>query len=418
MSREMTSETSKLIELKSSGNINNAAIKLSSSKSESNRALIINALAGNTGKLRNLSDARDTRTMERLLQSNDELLDVLDAGTTMRFLTAYLAVNTNSRRVLTGSARMQERPIKILVEALNQVGATIKYQKKEGYPPLEISPFEKQLAQSIKIPSNISSQYISALLMVAPTLPYGLSIELVGEIFSRPYIQMTLEIMSKFGIFYTWEGQVISIESQSYFAGEYAIESDWSGASYWYGLVSLAESGSVKLLGLRKESYQGDQAIVGIMNDLGIDSQFDAGGVTLTKKPYRSSLKIDFKNCPDLAQTVMTAAAARKVHLTMTGLESLSIKETDRIAAMRAELGKAGVKLQQEGSTWILDSEDFNLKPGTLFETYDDHRMAMALAPLSMIEPIKIENPSVVEKSYPGFWRDLESVGVSISSGG
>jgi len=263
------------------------------------------------------------------LQSSDDLLDVLDAGTTMRFLTAYLAVSTKSTKVLTGSPRMQERPIKILVEALNRIGASIKYQNIEGYPPLFISPFEKQRTDIIKIPSNISSQYISALLMVAPVLPMGLTIELVGEIYSRPYILMTLEIMKKFGITFSWNGQVISIEPQSYSSGVYTIESDWSGASYWYGLVSLADSGSVYLKGLRAASYQGDQAIVGIMNDLGINSQFDADGVTLSKKISNSNLEIDFRNCPDLAQTVMATAAAKKVNLKMTGLESLKIKETD-----------------------------------------------------------------------------------------
>ena len=251
--------------------------------------------------------------------------------------------------------------------------------------------------------------------MVAPVFPNGLTIELVGEIYSRPYIMMTLEIMKKFGIIYAWTGQVISIEPQSYSSGEYSIESDWSGASYWYGLVSLADNGSVCLKGLRKDSYQGDQAIVGIMNDLGIESQFDSEGVTLTKKTSKSSLEIDFRNCPDLAQTVMATAAGKRVHLKMTGLESLKIKETDRIAALQTELSRTGTRLIEDGSTWILDSTDFNLKPGTLFETYDDHRMAMSFAPLSMIAPIRIENPGVVEKSYPGYWDDLKSVGIKMT---
>ncbi|MDA0196451.1 MAG: 3-phosphoshikimate 1-carboxyvinyltransferase [Bacteroidetes bacterium] len=408
----MSNSCKEFIELKSSGKIDFQAIQLSSSKSESNRALIINALAGNRGILQNLSNARDTRTMERLLQSSDELLDVLDAGTTMRFLTAYLAVSTKSPKVLTGSPRMQKRPIKILVEALNQIGASIKYQNIKGYPPLLISPFEKQRTDIIKIPSNISSQYISALLMVAPILPMGLTIELVGDIYSRPYILMTLEIMKKFGITFSWNGQVISIERQSYSSGVYTIESDWSGASYWYGLVSLAESGSVSLKGLRKASYQGDQAVVAIMNDLGVESQFSAEGVTLTKKANKSDLEIDFRNYPDLAQTVMVTAAGKKINLKMTGLESLKIKETDRIDAMQTELDKTGAKLIEDGSTWVLDSTDFKLIPETVFETYDDHRMAMAFAPLSMIAPIGIENPGVVEKSYPGFWDDLKSVGI------
>ncbi len=411
----MTDINKDIITLRSNGNLKKSEIKLSASKSESNRTLIINALSGNPSEIKNLSDARDTQTMKRLLSSTDEVLDVLDAGTTMRFLTSYLAVSTGKEVVLTGSPRMLERPIKILVEALNKLGTDISCLKNDGYPPLKISPFSEQKIDTLPIPSNISSQYISALLMIAPVLPNGLTIEVVGEIYSEPYIQMTLALMEEFGIQYEWLENIISISHQSYGSAEYTIESDWSGASYWYGLVSMSREGSVSLLGLRENSYQGDQAIKQIMKPMGVSSSYFDGGVKLNKYGIQNSPTIDFRNCPDLAQAVMVSAAAQKTNLTMTGLESLKIKETDRIVALQTELKKVNVNLiEVTEHNWQLDSTDFNLTPDTLFETYDDHRMAMAFAPLCMIKPIQIENPDVVAKSYPGFWEDLKSVGVEI----
>ena len=406
---------SKSIRLSSEGKVNAVSIRPSSSKSESNRSLIINALSGNLGRLQNLSDARDTVTMQKLLSSSESVLDVLDAGTTMRFLTAYLAVSTKKEVVLTGSSRMQERPIKILVDALNQVGASITYIKNDGYPPLKIGPFTGQKVNQLQIPSNVSSQYISALLMIAPSLPNGLAIELVGEIFSEPYIRMTLALMEKFGVNHTWSGQVITIEKQDYKGADYTIESDWSGASYWYGLMGLAQVGSMKLLGLRANSFQGDSIINQIMSKMGVSSSYTNEGVELSKGVSEDDINIDFKNCPDLAMTVMVAAAAQKINLTMTGLESLRIKETDRIAAMQNELAKVNVQLiEDDEHQWHLSSKDFDLKPETSFATYDDHRMAMAFAPLCMLEPIIIQDPGVVAKSYPGFWEDMKRVGIEI----
>ncbi len=405
----------KSIHLSSNGVLTGTRITPSSSKSESNRSLIINALSGNLGELKNLSDARDTQTMKRLLSSNEEVFDVLDAGTTMRFLTGYLAVITQKNVTLTGSLRMQERPIKILVEALNSIGADITYLKNEGYPPVEISPFSRQKNNTLKIPSNISSQYISALLMIAPVLPNGLKVELVGQIFSEPYIRMTLSLMERFGIRHDWLGNTISISHQDYAGAEYTIESDWSGASYWYGLLSLAKSGSFDLTGLRKDSYQGDSVIDDIMSRMGVTSSYFEGGVKLGKTGIEKSFTLDFKNCPDLAMTVMVSAAAQNINLTMTGLESLKIKETDRILAMQTELKKINVQLiEVDEHNWKLESNNFHLTPETLFSTYDDHRMAMAFAPLCTLAPIRIKNPDVVAKSYPGFWEDLASVGANI----
>lgn len=389
-------------------------IHLSSSKSESNRALIINALSGNKLTLHNLSDARDTQTMQKLLFTTEKVWDVLDAGTTMRFCTAFLAIR-GEQHIITGTDRMKNRPIGLLVNALKKIGADISYLEKEGYPPLKISKILEQKADEIEIPGNISSQYISALLMIGPVLPNGLKIHLTGEIFSRPYIEMTLELMRKFGIESAWQKNTIELFHQNYQEGEYTIESDWSGASYWYSLVSMSEKAEITLSGLRKNSLQGDHSISDIMNELGVTTDYTEEGVVLTKKDINSDLlKLDFKKCPDLAQTVMVSAAANGVQLEMTGLESLKIKETDRITAMQNELRKIGAELKEEGQTW-------RLIPGSIpeeipeIETYEDHRMAMAFAPACLLRKVIIKDPDVVKKSYPGFWEDLKSIGVLIN---
>jgi 3-phosphoshikimate 1-carboxyvinyltransferase len=390
-----------------------ARIQLASSKSESNRSLIIQALSNEKIELHNLSEARDTQTMMRLLKSNEQELNVLDAGTTMRFLIAYCTV-AKPGKVLRGTPRMHERPVKLLVDALTKLGASIQYLHNEGYPPIRVEGLpqgQKQAAISIR--GDVSSQYISALLMIAPTLSQGLKLTLEGKIGSRPYIAMTLGLMQRFGIQYLWEGNVITIAPQNYGKGSYTIESDWSGASYWYSLVALAEDAEVKLLGLRKDSLQGDIAIVEIMDKLGVTSTFDEEGVLLQKKEAVEELAYDFSDCPDLAQTVAVTCAAKGIPCTMTGLESLYIKETDRVAALREELSKIGASLLEDKETW-------ELKPGinpkkinqVQFHTYEDHRMAMAFAPLAALMDVVIEDPDVVVKSYPGFWKDLGQAGV------
>jgi 3-phosphoshikimate 1-carboxyvinyltransferase len=408
--------TQKEISLSSDGKIHSDIIPLNSSKSESNRALVIKALADNNIQLNNLAKARDTQTMIRLLNDSEgPVWDVLDAGTTMRFLTAFLAINSNSK-VITGTERMQQRPIGPLVDALIKIGAHITYENKSGYPPLKINKLIEQKADTIEIPGNISSQYISALLMIAPTLPHGLKIVLTGDIFSKPYIEMTLDLMKRFGVNHEWIGvSSISILPQKYQSGTYTIESDWSGASYWYSLVALANEGSIKLLGLRDDSYQGDRVIANIMDSLGVSSKFETDGVTLTKKATAKNLEIDFRDCPDLAQTVLVVATIKNVPLKMTGLESLRIKETDRIAAMKAELAKIGGQLEEYDGVWTLNSLKLDWPIKTEFETYEDHRMAMAFAPLAMIKPVIIAEPVVVNKSYPDFWEHLLQIGMKIS---
>ncbi|WP_345031559.1 3-phosphoshikimate 1-carboxyvinyltransferase [Ravibacter arvi] len=388
------------------------AIQLASSKSESNRSLIISALTNFKSQLTNVSEARDTQTLEKLLHDNGEIADVIDAGAPMRFLTAYFAV-TGQHKILTGTARMCERPIGILVDALRELGALIEYQGKKGYPPMKLSGFRYSGRRDITIKSNVSSQYISALLLIAPTLPDGLLLHLDGEIGSRPYIEMTLEQMAHFGITYTadWDGKTIHVPHQAYEPKAFAVESDWSGASYWYSLVALANDAEIELLGLKQQSLQGDSAIVDIMEHLGVRTLYTDRGVLLQKKEAVDNLFWDFSGCPDLVQTVAVCCAAKGIALSMTGIESLKIKETDRVAALQSELQKIGAALIETEA----NSRYSVVKTGPgdalpVIDTYDDHRMAMAFAPVGIKRAILIEEPGVVVKSYPGFWKDLETV--------
>lgn len=393
-------------------------IALASSKSESNRALIINALAKDSSEnLFNLSTARDTQTMIRLLQSIDQTADVIDAGTTMRFLTAYFSA-TNQNKIMTGTPRMCERPIGILVDALRTLGADIEYLVREGYPPLHIKSFSDQKTSEVTIRGDVSSQYVSALLMIAPTLPQGLTISLTGDLGSIPYIKMTLEQMRAFGVNYVanWEEKTIKVLPNTYQSTVYKIESDWSGASYWYSIVALSafENTQVELLGLKQNSLQGDSDIVNIMSHLGVMSVFTSDGVLLSKIPAETTLNWDFTNCPDLAQTVAVTCAALGIEATFTGIESLKIKETDRILALQNELKKFGgdlIEVEKNTIYKILSQQSVtNNKSPVTIATYDDHRMAMAFAPLAMLMDVKIEEPNVVVKSYPSFWEDIKKV--------
>ncbi|CAG4991793.1 3-phosphoshikimate 1-carboxyvinyltransferase [Dyadobacter sp. CECT 9275] len=390
-----------------------AEIKLAASKSECNRALIINALTGFQSELSNVSEARDSQTMLRLLHSEDTIADVIDAGTTMRFLTAYFAV-TGQNKIMTGTPRMCERPIGILVDALRILGADITYEKNEGYPPLKLSGFNYSGKNEVSIKGNVSSQYISALLLIAPALPSGITIKLEGEVGSRPYIEMTLKQMAYFGITYeaSWETNTLHIPPHQYQPKPYAIESDWSGASYWYSIVALADDAEVELLGLKEDSLQGDSAIAEIMAVLGVESTFTERGVKLKKISPQTSLSWDFTDCPDLAQTVAVCCALKDIPLSMTGVESLKIKETDRIFALQQELKKLGAELVEIETNHLYQVRKVAERPDAIpsIHTYDDHRMAMAFAPVGMIYPITIEEPGVVVKSYPGYWNDLAKV--------
>ena len=390
-------------------------IPLPSSKSESNRVLIIDALTDGQNQISNLAEARDTQTMIRLLKEDPEVLDVLDAGTTMRFLTAYAAL-TNRKKVLTGTPRMCERPIGILVDALRTIGADIEYQNKEGYPPLLTKGFDKQLSNKVTIRGDVSSQYISALLMLAPTLPEGLALELTGKIGSRTYIEMTLQLMKQFGVDANWEDQTITVLPQQYQPTAYAVESDWSGASYWFSLLACADEGELLLKGLKSESLQGDAKIVDIMDCLGIYSEFNSEGVLLTKRAVTGLSRFDFTHCPDLAQTVAVTCAILGEKSTFTGLESLRIKETDRILALQNELAKFNAQLTEgeNGEFHLISSSGI---PDEVFvHTYDDHRMAMAFMPLATKTKVTFEDGEVVNKSYPSFWKHTALAGFDVKA--
>lgn len=404
----------KNIYLKKSGHFSSKSITLPASKSISNRALIVSALANDKSTIHNLSEARDTQTMQRLLISDEKVLDVIDAGTTMRFLTSYLAI-TNQHKTLTGSDRMQERPIKILVEVLTKLGAKINYMNNEGYPPLEIKGFNDTKANVLQIRGDVSSQYISSLLMIAPLLKEGLTLELTGKVGSKPYIEMTLSVMSSFGVQGSLDDNIIKIASQKYHGTEYTVEPDWSAASYWYSMVALSENSTVSIRDLKLPSIQGDSEIVKIMKSLGVHTEFTQQGATLTKTSFQSSFNFDFTHCPDLAQTVAVVCAAKGIEGTFTGLESLKIKETDRVKALQNELEKIGATLRESNDTWHLKPDSSYNWETIEIETYDDHRMAMAFAPLCMKGNVIIENPSVVMKSYPRFWEDLSSIGLTLS---
>jgi 3-phosphoshikimate 1-carboxyvinyltransferase len=389
-------------------------IALPASKSESNRVLLIDALyhqqTGRNLALHNLSTARDTVTMQKLLASKELELNVIDAGTTMRFLTAFCTV-TQRKTILTGTERMCERPISILVEALRTLGGEIDYTRIDGFPPIHIHGFS-QKANKVLIRGDVSSQYISALLMVAPLLPQGLTLELVGEIQSQPYIEMTIDLMQYFGIDVVWRHQQIHVYPQKYLYEAYAVESDWSAASYWYSVAALADEAEILLEGLKEKSLQGDKAIVEIGKYFGVASQFTDKGVLLTKTNAIEipNNTLDFSACPDLAQTIAVLAAAQGRELLMTGLQSLRIKETDRIAALQHELHKFGIE------AFVQHDTDLYIKPQTMHSptkpiaTYKDHRMAMAFAPLALLFEIEIQDPEVVAKSYPHFWEDMKKV--------
>ncbi|NOT74496.1 MAG: 3-phosphoshikimate 1-carboxyvinyltransferase [Cyclobacteriaceae bacterium] len=386
---------------------------LPSSKSLSNRALIINALTEHKGTLENLSTARDTQLMHALLHSNESVIDVMDAGTTMRFLTAYFSV-TGRSKMLTGSDRMKERPIHLLVDALRKIGVSIDYKGKEGFPPIETKGFARQLTNRISIRGDVSSQFISALMMTAPTLPEGLTIDLEGKIGSLPYLMMTAELMALFGIRPEMSEQQIRIAPGQYKPAFYRVEPDWSAASYWFGFTALATSAEILLPDVDSFALQGDRVIVDIMSQLGVEAAFNKEGLRLTKsKSQTEKLIWDFTNCPDLAQTILPVCAVKNIPGEFTGLESLRIKETDRIAALQAELIKVGAQFIEDQNQWrLIPGKIPTTKP--VIETYHDHRMAMGFAPLATQMDISIQVPDVVRKSYPTFWDDMKGLGFSL----
>ena len=399
-------------------------IKLPASKSISNRALIIHALTGGSIIPDNLSDCDDTEVVIHALEQMPEVIDIKAAGTAMRFMTAFLAATEHGEHVITGTERMQHRPIKILVDALRQLGADIAYEKEEGFPPLRIKGATLDGGQ-LEVAGNISSQYISALLLIGPMLRKGLTLRLLGDTISRPYIDLTLWTMREFGADAEWTSvDTITIQPKPYESRPYIIENDWSAASYWYEIVALSDDpeAEVCLEGLMDGSKQGDSSVRYIFSLLGVKTTFGtrkAGvptKVTLTKSGHRvNRLEYDFVNVPDLAQTFVCTCCAMGVPFHFTGLQTLKIKETDRIAALKTEMAKLGYQLEAINDCELKWDGQKSQVSNSPIDTYDDHRMALAFAPLAMKSPISINNPQVVSKSYPRFWEDLESANFNIS---
>lgn len=394
-----------------------ATIQLPASKSISNRVLIIHALSGGKETLLNLSDCDDTQVMVKALTENTEPIDILAAGTAMRFLTAYLSA-TPGTHTLTGTQRMQQRPIQILVNALRQLGAQIEYTGNEGFPPLHICGTELT-GDEITLKGNVSSQYISALLMIGPVLKHGLQLHLTGEIISRPYINLTLQLMKEFGAVAAWTSdQSIRVEPRPYRSVPFTVESDWSAASYWYQIAALAPAVEIELTGLFRNSYQGDSRGAQLFAKLGVETQYTDRGVRLIKKgALPTRVDEDLVDIPDLAQTFVVTCALLDIPFRFTGLQTLKIKETDRIAALKAELAKLGYVLRDENdSILVWDGERCEPQETPVIKTYEDHRMAMAFAPATIRYPqLQIAEPQVVSKSYPAYWEDLKKAGFLIS---
>ncbi|WP_086475518.1 3-phosphoshikimate 1-carboxyvinyltransferase [Arenibacter amylolyticus] len=388
-----------------------AKIKITGSKSESNRLLLLQALYP-TIAIENLSNSDDAEVMQKGLAIANGTVDIHHAGTAMRFLTAYFATQENKEVVLTGSKRMTERPIKILVDALKELGATIHYENNEGYPPIKIKG-QKLTKSKVSLPANVSSQYISALLLVAPSLENGLELELVGKITSVPYIKMTLGLLAQIGVESSFEGNTIKVLPQkSVEAATQVVESDWSSASYFYSIVSLSDVGSeITLSSYRKDSLQGDSVLAEIYKDFGVVTVFGEHEVVLRKTAAVSDKKIeiDLVNAPDIAQTIVVSCFGLGIGCHLTGLHTLKIKETDRLEALKTELGKLGAPISVTDKTLTLEPSS-QINKDIAIDTYNDHRMAMAFAPLALKTDLFINDAGVVSKSYPDFWKDMESL--------
>ncbi len=402
--------------------IRNSQLSITGSKSETNRLLLLQALYPNL-KLENTSNSDDSEVMLKALQNsqlptpNSQLIDVHHAGTAMRFLTAFFAIQEGKEVVVTGSSRMKERPIKILVEALNQLGAEITYEEKKGFPPIRIKG--KKITQNkVSLSANVSSQYISALLLIAPKLEKGLELTLEGEITSVPYIKMTLALLNEIGVTTSFVGNKITVcHAELVSASQLTVESDWSSASYWYSIVALSSIGTqITLSSYKKNSLQGDSALVNIYQDFGVETTFNTNSsITISKVNFKNkkSLILNLQSSPDIAQTIAVTCFGLGMGCDLTGLHTLKIKETDRLEALKIELTKLGAEISVTHDALYLKSS-LTIKENISISTYQDHRMAMAFAPLALKVPIQINEAEVVSKSYPDFWEDLKKVGFSI----
>jgi len=405
----ITLHKSKLENLKS-------AVTITGSKSESNRLLLLQALYPEF-LVENISNSDDSNLMIKALSAQAPVVDIHHAGTAMRFLTAYFSIQEGRTVTLTGSKRMTERPIKILVEALQNLGAEISYIDNDGFPPIKITG-KKLSKHKVSLKANVSSQYISALLLIASKLENGLELTLEGEITSVPYIKMTLSLLDEIGVESSFIGNVITVKPNTtrLTPKVLVVESDWSSASYYYSIAALSEVGTeIKLSSYKENSLQGDSVLVAIYKHFGVDTVFKGNAVVLKKvKPSESTLSLDLKNAPDIAQTIAVTCFALGMPCDLVGLHTLKIKETDRLVALKTEIEKLGGEVKITDKSLHL-SASTQIKELVPVATYNDHRMAMAFAPLALKVPIIIENAVVVSKSYPTFWDDLKNIGFKIT---
>ncbi|MGB2137530.1 MAG: 3-phosphoshikimate 1-carboxyvinyltransferase [Flavobacteriales bacterium] len=392
----------------------NADLILPPSKSISNRALIIQALCQSKPKLLNLSQSSDTQSLVQALQTTSKTIDIGDAGTSMRFLTAYLSQQEGSY-ILTGSVRMKERPIGHLVEALNSIGADINYLEKDGFPPLAINGKALE-GGKVDISTSVSSQFVSALLLIAPTLKKGLSLSLKGELLSKPYIKMTLDIMRYFGIQSSWINNTIQVEPQNYVSKDLKVESDWSALAFILQAMSIAKSAQVSISGLSKDSWQGDSYVLNLFEKFGLQYEFKDEKLYLKKlnKDLNGDYNVNLIDTPDLAQAYCCTLSALSKSAKIKGLNNLKLKESHRLKALHMELNKIGQHSRYSEDTIQLESSVLHT-PTESFDSHNDHRMAMCLAPFALLFDIKIKNIEVVNKSYPSYWEDLKKMGFTIS---
>jgi 3-phosphoshikimate 1-carboxyvinyltransferase len=405
------------LQLKKSVTNQQSTINITGSKSESNRLLLIQALYSNI-EIDNLSNSDDTLVMSQALSTSSNVIDVHHAGTAMRFLTAYFATQNGREVVLTGSDRMKQRPIKILVDALKSLGADISYLGTEGFPPLKITG-KKITNNKVTLQANVSSQYISALLLIAPKLENGLELTLEGKITSVPYINMTLSLLEELGIKTSFEDNLVKVNQQSTINNQQSlIESDWSSASYFYSIVALSEVGTeISLSSYKQNSLQGDSVLADIYKDFGVKTTFINNSILLQKSAInnqQSTITLDLSNAPDIAQTIAVTCFGLGIPCHLAGLHTLKIKETDRLLALKTEIEKLGGQVAVTDESITLKASK-NIKSNIAIDTYNDHRMALAFAPLALKTSIKINHAEVVSKSYPSFWNDLKSIGFEVS---
>jgi 3-phosphoshikimate 1-carboxyvinyltransferase len=393
-----------------------SSIQITGSKSESNRLLLLQALYPEF-ELENVSNSDDSNLMTNALSSKSEIIDIHHAGTAMRFLTAYFSIQEGRETILTGSKRMKERPIKILVEALQELGAQISYKENEGYPPIKITG-KKLTKHKVSLKANVSSQYISALLLIASKLENGLELTLEGEITSIPYINMTLSLLDEIGVESSFMGNIIRVKpnTTTLKPKTFTVESDWSSASYYFSIAALSEVGTeINLSSYKENSLQGDSALVSIYKHFGVSASFSENKLTLKKeKSNLEPLSLDLKNAPDIAQTIAVTCFALGISCDLIGLHTLKIKETDRLVALKIELEKLGGSVEITDKSLHLSASK-RINSMVSIATYNDHRMAMAFAPLALKTSIIIEDAMVVSKSYPTFWEDLKSIGFKIT---